>query len=81
MGVEQGRLKRCVISCSLSLVKLCILQTDYMYFDFTFIVQVHLGICIGCQEKFNTKTELTDHMHEANHTNSIPDIEVWDQPQ
>lgn len=43
--------------------------------------QVHLGICIGCGEKFNSKTELTDHMHEANHTNSIPDIQVWDQPQ
>ena len=44
-------------------------------------LQVHLGVCIGCGEKFKTKNELTDHMHEAGHTNTIPDISVWDQPQ
>ncbi|XP_063401923.1 zinc finger protein 277-like isoform X2 [Mytilus trossulus] len=43
--------------------------------------QVHLGICIGCQEKFEDIKTLTDHMHEKGHTHVIPDLLTWDQPQ
>lgn len=43
--------------------------------------QVHLGICIGCQEKFEDRKTLIDHMHEKGHTNMIPDLLTWDQPQ
>lgn len=43
--------------------------------------QVHLGICIGCQQKFDEKKILMEHMHEKGHTAVIPDISTWDQPQ
>ena len=43
--------------------------------------QVHLGVCIGCSEKFETKSALVDHMHERGHTNQVPDMVIWDQPQ
>ncbi|KAL3852351.1 hypothetical protein ACJMK2_016006 [Sinanodonta woodiana] len=43
--------------------------------------QVHLGICIGCQQKFETKEELIDHMHQEVHTNQIAEQAIWDQPQ
>ncbi|KAL4226433.1 hypothetical protein ACF0H5_014416 [Mactra antiquata] len=43
--------------------------------------QGHLGICIGCDNKFDSQTVLLDHMHEENHTNKLPHITVWDQPQ
>lgn len=46
-----------------------------------FIFQVHNGVCIGCSQKFETKSGLFDHLHDANHTTALPDMSVWDQPQ
>lgn len=43
--------------------------------------QVHLGVCIGCQEKFEDRKILIDHMHEKSHTNPLSDVSAWDQPQ
>ncbi|XP_021369204.1 zinc finger protein 277-like [Mizuhopecten yessoensis] len=43
--------------------------------------QVHLCTCIGCQTKFEDKQTLLDHMHELGHTNLIPEVALWDQPQ
>ncbi|XP_060079200.1 zinc finger protein 277-like [Ylistrum balloti] len=43
--------------------------------------QVHLNTCIGCQSKFDDKQKLLDHMHQLGHTNLIPDVAIWDQPQ
>lgn len=43
--------------------------------------QVHLCTCIGCQQKFDDKPSLMDHMHQVGHTSLITDIAVWDQPQ
>ncbi|XP_052251301.1 zinc finger protein 277-like isoform X3 [Dreissena polymorpha] len=43
--------------------------------------QVHLGVCIGCGGKFDSRPALLDHMHEAEHSSLIPETSIWDQPQ
>lgn len=43
--------------------------------------QIHQCVCIACQERFQNKTLLLDHMHERAHTNYIPCQADWDQPQ
>ncbi|ESO90445.1 hypothetical protein LOTGIDRAFT_123167, partial [Lottia gigantea] len=43
--------------------------------------QVYQGICYGCQEEFQDKKELLDHMHSTDHISRIPAPTVWDQPQ
>ncbi|WAR26888.1 ZN277-like protein [Mya arenaria] len=43
--------------------------------------QVHLGVCIGCGEKFGERSVLLDHMHHSGHSSSVPDTSEWDQPQ
>ncbi|XP_068132607.1 zinc finger protein 277 isoform X2 [Hyperolius riggenbachi] len=43
--------------------------------------QIHQCRCHGCQEKFQSKTELITHMEKENHISVLPERSVWDQPQ
>ncbi|XP_069832260.1 zinc finger protein 277 [Dendropsophus ebraccatus] len=43
--------------------------------------QIHQCRCHGCQEKFQSKTELIAHMEKDNHIGILPERSLWDQPQ
>ncbi|KAM4676772.1 zinc finger protein 277 [Discoglossus pictus] len=43
--------------------------------------QIHQCRCHGCQETFQSKTELINHMEEAKHLSVLPERSLWDQPQ
>ncbi|XP_073429402.1 zinc finger protein 277 isoform X2 [Dendrobates tinctorius] len=43
--------------------------------------QIHQCRCHGCQEKFQSKTELIAHMEKDNHIGIFPERSLWDQPQ
>ncbi|XP_040266990.1 zinc finger protein 277 isoform X1 [Bufo bufo] len=43
--------------------------------------QIHQCRCHGCQEKFQSKTELIAHMEKDNHIGIPPERSLWDQPQ
>ncbi|XP_066489942.1 zinc finger protein 277 isoform X2 [Tiliqua scincoides] len=43
--------------------------------------EVHQCRCYGCQEKFQLKKELVNHMEESKHMMLLPDRSMWDQPQ
>uniref|UniRef100_A0ACB8FPF5 Uncharacterized protein n=2 Tax=Sphaerodactylus townsendi TaxID=933632 RepID=A0ACB8FPF5_9SAUR len=43
--------------------------------------EVHQCRCYSCQNKFQSKTELTGHMEETEHITLLPPRLIWDQPQ
>ncbi|XP_075065123.1 zinc finger protein 277 [Mixophyes fleayi] len=43
--------------------------------------QIYQCRCHGCQEKFQSKTELITHMEEEKHLGVLPERSLWDQPQ
>nr|XP_034983911.1 zinc finger protein 277 [Zootoca vivipara] len=43
--------------------------------------EVHQCRCYSCQEKFQSKRELVNHMEETRHITLLPARSMWDQPQ
>ncbi|XP_053263003.1 zinc finger protein 277 isoform X1 [Podarcis raffonei] len=43
--------------------------------------EVHQFRCYSCQEKFQSKRELVNHMEETRHITLLPARSMWDQPQ
>ncbi|XP_043944612.1 zinc finger protein 277 isoform X2 [Protopterus annectens] len=43
--------------------------------------ELHQCRCYSCQKKFILKEDLINHLTEASHIASLPDVSVWDQPQ
>ncbi|XP_075996880.1 zinc finger protein 277 [Genypterus blacodes] len=43
--------------------------------------QIHQSRCYGCQEKFESRADVLQHISDAGHVMQLPDIKTWDQPQ
>ncbi|KAK2163112.1 hypothetical protein LSH36_85g01007 [Paralvinella palmiformis] len=43
--------------------------------------EIHQNICPVCQQRFDVKQVLMDHMNKAGHVSQVPAATVWDQPQ
>lgn len=43
--------------------------------------ELHQCRCYCCQEKFETKEELVQHLVNTGHVMQLPEISHWDQPQ
>ncbi|KAM8862087.1 zinc finger protein 277 isoform 1-T1 [Synchiropus picturatus] len=43
--------------------------------------QIHQSRCYGCEEKFESRQEVLQHLELQGHVMKLPDILTWDQPQ
>ncbi|MEQ2221553.1 hypothetical protein ILYODFUR_017053 [Ilyodon furcidens] len=43
--------------------------------------QIHQSRCYGCQEKFDSRADMLDHIISEGHLMKLPQMSAWDQPQ
>ncbi|XP_053741891.1 zinc finger protein 277 isoform X2 [Synchiropus splendidus] len=43
--------------------------------------QIHQSRCYGCEEKFESRQEVLQHLELRGHVMKLPDMLTWDQPQ
>ncbi|KAM9807703.1 zinc finger protein 277 [Neosynchiropus ocellatus] len=43
--------------------------------------QIHQSRCYGCEEKFESRPEVLQHLELQGHVMKLPDMLTWDQPQ
>ncbi|KAM4553105.1 zinc finger protein 277 isoform 1-T1 [Fundulus diaphanus] len=42
---------------------------------------IHQGCCYGCQEKFDSRADMLNHIISEGHVMKLPQMSTWDQPQ
>lgn len=65
---------------------ICVICPDLRFYQQVKLVnyirrELHQCRCYCCQEKFETKEELVQHLVNKGHVMHLPEVSHWDQPQ